>query len=510
MALDIKARMLLNSRGFTKGIKNAGSAADGFAGKMSGLKGLIAGAFGIGAVVAIGKAGKAAISASAQFETLGVQFEVLLKNADAATAHMQDLAKMTQETPFQLGDLAEASRMLILFSDGAMGGRESLKMVGDAAGASGQRIEEVAFWVGRAYTAIKSGRPFGRAARRLQQMGLMTGKARNELEDMNDEGLKGEIIWSKFTDGFDRFEGGMDKLAGTIKGKTSIMSDNFKLLAKDIGDAMSDATKALIDAVIKWTRIGRDAVPGFEVMQLSKKLFNERMDASPEVANRFFRGGGGEEIEAMKRQAENDAVSMIAKRNALRDYNLHKNRPKFGADVSGGASEAEREAAKEWAEISQRNNKALSKQMFDRLNIADKIKSKEAEIAKLRAGSENESLRIKKQLEFYGEMIAAEGDLFKLVEKRDKLLREGIEKDAKASEIWRKGQEKIADLKNQAASDAVADRLGRIGGVAGGQANPMARAIDKQLKVLEQSRDIQKKTLETMNKIDPVATFTAE
>ena len=117
-----------------------------------------------------------------KFESLTVQFSVLFKNMEQAKLHMQDLESFAAGTPFQMEGIAKASRSLHVFTDGVLGGVASLKKVGDAAGATGNKIEELSFWVGRAYSAISSGRAFGESAMRLQEMGILSGEARAEME----------------------------------------------------------------------------------------------------------------------------------------------------------------------------------------------------------------------------------------------------------------------------------------------------------------------------------------
>ena len=117
--------------------------------------------------------GKQAVAANAQFETFGVQFETLLGSAGAAQARLEELARFGVETPFELPQIVEASRTLQTFGGTALATGENLKLVGDLAAGVNQPFQSVAFWIGRMYDALENGQPFGEAAMRLQEMGIL-------------------------------------------------------------------------------------------------------------------------------------------------------------------------------------------------------------------------------------------------------------------------------------------------------------------------------------------------
>jgi len=194
-----------------------------------------------------------ALKQAFEFERYETQFKILLGNLEDARAHIKDLQEFSARTPFQFGDIAQASRQLLVFSDGVMGGRASLELLGDAAAVSGRQIQEVSFWVGRAYSAIASGRPFGEAAMRLQEMGILSGSARGEIEDLSKAGASNAQIWAVLSREMEKAKGGMDELSETGEGLTSTLKDNWKLAVADLGaefmDLAKDDIKAIIDAL---------------------------------------------------------------------------------------------------------------------------------------------------------------------------------------------------------------------------------------------------------------------
>jgi len=70
------------------------------------------------------------------------------------------------------------------FSNGALGAKASLKMVGDAAAAVGAPVEQVGEVVARAYAQIRDGEPVSRIGNQLKNLGLITPATVKELNEM--------------------------------------------------------------------------------------------------------------------------------------------------------------------------------------------------------------------------------------------------------------------------------------------------------------------------------------
>jgi len=191
-----------------------------------------------------------AISAAFDIESMETQFKILLGSAERATARIKELQDFSASTPFQLDGIVQASRMLHVFSNGVLGGTESLRLVGDAAAAVGQNIEEVGFWVGRAYSAIQAGQPFGEAAMRLMEMGLLSGSARQELDALTKSGASNEAIWAFLQRELEGFSGGMEELSKTGKGVLSTLKDNAQLALAEFGEAFTEAAKGGMTTLI--------------------------------------------------------------------------------------------------------------------------------------------------------------------------------------------------------------------------------------------------------------------
>jgi len=241
-----------NTTPVTNKIKHANSDMAGSMKKdFSGIKGSVLGAVAsVGALYATIRAVASVIRTDFKFETIGTQFEILLGTAKKAKERMEDLENFSGGTPFQMEGIAKASKLLDTFSGNLLGGVNYLTIFGDAAAATSQQIEDVSMWVGRAYSAIKSGQPFGEASMRLQEMGIMTGETRQELERMRSSGASNIEIWDVFQKSLERFEGGMQKLSETGDGLVSTLNDNVILAISDLGKGAGETAKGGLQTLI--------------------------------------------------------------------------------------------------------------------------------------------------------------------------------------------------------------------------------------------------------------------
>lgn len=188
--------------------------------------------------------GKAAIAAGAEFEVFTVQFQTLLGSTSAAKKRIEELAAFGQATPFELPEIVEANRLLQTFGGTALATGENLKRIGDSAAAVNAPFKEVSFWTGRLYSAIQSGRPFGEAAARLSELGILSGDVRTKLEDMQKAGADGTEIWAAYSEMIDsRFAGAMDRLSKTFQGVMSNLADFQGMLLREGGESLFEGMR---------------------------------------------------------------------------------------------------------------------------------------------------------------------------------------------------------------------------------------------------------------------------
>ena len=195
---------------------------------------------------------RAMVTGNAEMEKYQVQFSVLLGSMDSAKDRMRELAKFAAETPFELPEVVAASKQLQVMGGTAMATGRVLKMVGDMASASGASYQEVAMWVGRLYSSLKAGRPFGEAAQRLQELGLISGDARNKLEELQKAGAGGAQMWAVFSKESDRFSGMMEKQSKTFDGLLSTLKDDLGALLREVGAPVFEKVRNAVRSLLNY------------------------------------------------------------------------------------------------------------------------------------------------------------------------------------------------------------------------------------------------------------------
>lgn len=191
------------------------------------------------------------LGAAAGLEELVTQFTPLLGSVDAAKDRVESLQKFAIGTPFNLEDLIHASKSLETLTRGALTTEEGMTMVGDAAAVAGTSFDEMARVIGRAYSLIEAGRPLGFTALRLQELGLVSGMARNKLEAFNETGAKGERVWKVVADELERTSGAMAAMEQNLNTLESNFEDAVSKLKGGFGEAFLEGEKATVKATTK-------------------------------------------------------------------------------------------------------------------------------------------------------------------------------------------------------------------------------------------------------------------
>ncbi len=185
----------------------------------------------------------AMLSKAFKFETTTRQFKFLIGNIDEAKRHMQDLKELGDTPPFSLEEFAKASRSMMVMSNGVLGYKKSMEMVGDAAAAIGRPIEEVGEAVGRLYALIRDGQPISRATLQLRNMGAITPEVAKKLQDLQDAGASTTEMWREVERHFARYNGAMKETEGTGEGLMGAIKSRWENIVRKFGQAFEDAAK---------------------------------------------------------------------------------------------------------------------------------------------------------------------------------------------------------------------------------------------------------------------------
>lgn len=207
---------------------------------------------GAAAVGGFGLALNAAIDMNASLEQSTMMFTTLMGDADMAAEHVAMLFDFAANTPFETGPIITASKHLQVFGGEALNTVENLTLIGDAAAAVGAPIDEVGFWIGRLYSNLQGGQPFGEAAMRLQELGIMSPQVRAEMEAMAEAGASGTAIFGEFQGAIGAFSGAMEMQSQSWVGLTSTIKDQLNLLMAEALRPFFDLAKQGLSELAAW------------------------------------------------------------------------------------------------------------------------------------------------------------------------------------------------------------------------------------------------------------------
>lgn len=233
--------------------------------------------------VGIAKIGLDAVSAASSVESLTSQFKTLLGSQDAAVKRMAELEKFAASTPYEVSEIAATSKMLQTLGGELLSTGDGLMMVGDAAAMAGHPLSEVGLHVGRLFGALTSGTSAGEATARLQELGLISGKSKQQFEDLAEAQEKGKAKTLSNAEALNvlnqvlrKSKGSMADLANTTEGKFSNLKDSYTQLLVKLGTPINTALRPLIDDLSsRFSKFGTDATQiGEKTGQALRMIYN--------------------------------------------------------------------------------------------------------------------------------------------------------------------------------------------------------------------------------------------
>lgn len=231
----------------------------------------------------------ALLQKSVQYEKMTLQFKTLIGNIDDARVHMQMLQELGDTPPFSLEEFAKASRELMKFSDGALGFKDSLELVGDAAAALGQPVEGLANLVGRAYALIRDGQPIERAGMMLRNVGAVTPEVVAKLQDMEKAGASNIELWRELEKELGRFKGAMADTEQTADGLMGAMEAQWDDAVRTFGQAFLETAKDGIGVFLNYLKQmnedGTIALMADKVSSACDTIMDSMKSLAPVVSN---------------------------------------------------------------------------------------------------------------------------------------------------------------------------------------------------------------------------------
>lgn len=157
-----------------------------------------------------------AMEKAAAKEALTKQFAELTKGVATAKARIEDLIKFSQSSPFNFQSIIEGGKALAAVSKGALASSQTLKLVGDAAAASGQQFSTVATAVAGLYSDLKGGRPVKESADALKELGVFSQSTVDQLVSMQTTGAGLASTFGVVTKALEGSKGAMASMVQTV------------------------------------------------------------------------------------------------------------------------------------------------------------------------------------------------------------------------------------------------------------------------------------------------------
>lgn len=220
-----------------------------------------AGAVAIGkeisfAVVSITKNG---LDYNKQMEQYKSGFATLLGSAQNADKLLGGLSNFAAKTPFELGDLAQASQTLLAFGTAEKDIEPSLKMLGDIAMGNKEKFNGLALVFGQVQSA---GKLTGQDLMQMINQGfnplqIISQKTGESMASLKDKMSKGQISFEMVADAMKtatsaggQFYNAMESQSRTLDGQISTLQDGFNALSGAITSKFSaELTNSALPAV---------------------------------------------------------------------------------------------------------------------------------------------------------------------------------------------------------------------------------------------------------------------
>ena len=246
----------LDSKGFKSGLNKMQSIAK------TGFK-AVATSVGVVSTAMTGLIGFG-VKYNAEIEQLQTSFEVMTGSAEKAKDVISELQKIGAETPFETKDLAEVTQLLMNYGLTADDAISKMKMLGDIAQGSSEKMNRIAMAYGQMSSAGKVSledvkQMIEAGFNPLQEISKTTGES---MASLYDRISKGTISVDEITASMQRSTsvGGkyfqsMEKQSKTLNGQISTLKDNFSqfagVLAEDTTNAISSEFLPAINNMIQ-------------------------------------------------------------------------------------------------------------------------------------------------------------------------------------------------------------------------------------------------------------------
>ena len=185
-----------------------------------------------------------------QMQDYMANFKVMLGSEEAAAKKVNELKKISSATPFEMSDLADATKTLLAFGIRNKDTTRILKMMGDVSLGNAEKMSSLA----RAYgKASSEGKLSGETLQSMIDAGfnplnIIAKKTGENMTDLKKRMSDGKVTIKELEDAFEtatskggQFYGGMKEGSKTFNGQISTIKDNLNSLAGEIAGPLTDA-----------------------------------------------------------------------------------------------------------------------------------------------------------------------------------------------------------------------------------------------------------------------------
>lgn len=205
-----------------------------------------------------------------EYQQLEIAFNTMLGSKSKGDALMAQLIDTAAKTPFEMKEIAEASKMLLAYGMEGDKVNETLIRLGDIAAGLSIPIKDLAFLYG---TTMVQGRLYtqdlnqflGRGIPLADELAKQFGKNKSEVKKLVEEGKIGfpevQKAIEALTNEGSKFGGLMDAQSKTISGQLSNIEDAWEQMMNEIGRSQEENISGALDITGKlienWRTIGK-------------------------------------------------------------------------------------------------------------------------------------------------------------------------------------------------------------------------------------------------------------
>ncbi len=193
---------------------------------------------------------KSAVQSASDMEGFLNQWAFMLGSFDKAKAKMKELADYANASPFDLPGVTKTALGLAKLKDTGMETMAGLKLVGDAAAAAGQPIEEVGTRIVKMLNNLKRGGGAGDEASALGEWQIFSPELVGRLQDMGDKAGNFKVLLADIKKELAAADGATKLMETSWKGMMSTLGDKWNTFKAALGQPIMTGLKAFLDGLM--------------------------------------------------------------------------------------------------------------------------------------------------------------------------------------------------------------------------------------------------------------------